>query len=85
MGGKQLVNGMECRLQDSQVNRNAKSGFLSTLFCEVPGNAENNVGSAGSTLFEEVPGNAAKNVQKTSSGMGPRKKFWNLQAWSEMT
>ena len=35
----------------SHLARNAKSGFLSTLFFEVPGNAKNNVGSAGSTLF----------------------------------
>ena len=53
--------------------RNAKSGFLSTLFVEFPGNATNNVGSAGSTLFEEFPGNATKNVQKKVPEWGPEK------------
>ena len=53
--------------------RNAKSGFLSTLFVEFPGNASNFVGSAGSTLFEEFPGNAAKNVQKKVPEWGPEK------------
>ena len=53
--------------------RNAKSGFLSTKFDAVPGNATNNVGSAGSTLFEEFPGNATKNVQKKVPEWGPEK------------
>ena len=53
--------------------RNAKSGFLSTLFETFPRNATNNVGSAGSTLFEEFPGNATKNVQKKVPEWGPEK------------
>ena len=53
--------------------RKAKSGFLSTKFDAVPGNATNNVGSAGSTLFEEVPGNAANFVQKKVPEWGPEK------------
>ena len=77
MGGKYLVNGLECRSQDSQVipsqARNAKSGISSTLFVEFPGNATNNVGSAGSTLFAEVPGNAANFVQKKVPEWGPEK------------
>ena len=44
--------------------RNAKSGFELTYFQAFPGNANNNVGSAGSTLFLAFPGNAAKNLQK---------------------
>ena len=112
MGRKYLVNGLECRLQDSQVipsqacrfrnfflgpipdffsarcsshvqeipqimstrfARNAKSGFLSRLFVEFPGNATNFVGSAGSTLFEEFHGNATKNLQKKVPEWGPEK------------
>ena len=53
--------------------RNAKFGFLSTLFVEFPGNATIFVGSAGSTLFEEFPGNATKHVQKKVPEWGPEK------------
>ena len=62
--------------------RNAKSGFLSTLFETCPGNATNNVGSAGSTLFEEFPGNATKHVQKKVPEWGPEKSSGNCRpAW----
>ena len=62
--------GLPILLPDS---RNAKSGFLSTLFVGFFGNATNFVGSAGSTLFEEFPGNATKNVQKKDPEWGPGK------------
>ena len=68
--------------------RNAKSGFLSTKFDAVPGNAANNIGSAGSTLFEEVLGNATKHVQKKVPEWGPEKSSgigrpgWEVQASS---
>ena len=68
--------------------RNAKSGFLSTLFVEFPGNASNFVGSAGSTLFEQFPGNAANFVQKKVPEWGPEKSSgigrpgWEVQASS---
>ena len=53
--------------------RNAKSGFESTYFQAFPGNAKNNVGSAGRTLFLQFPGNAAKNLQKKVPEWGPEK------------
>ena len=68
--------------------RNAKSGFLSTLFVEFPGNASNFVGSAGSTLFEQFTGYAANFVQKKVLEWGPEKKSgigrlgWEVQASS---
>ena len=51
-------------LQVFVASRNAKSGFLSTLFAEFPGNATNFVGSAGLTLFAEFLGNATKHLQE---------------------
>ena len=47
--------------------------FFVDISFEVPANATNNVGSAGSTLFEEVLGNVAKNVQKKIPEWGPEK------------
>ena len=68
--------------------RNAKSGFELTIsyFQAFPGNAKNNVGSAGSTLFFACPGNAATKLQKKVSEWGPEKSSgicrpgWGLQA-----
>ena len=51
--------------------QNAKSGFEPTYFQAFPGNAKNNVGSAGSTLFFQFPGNATNNLQKEVPEWGP--------------
>ena len=50
------------------------------IFFAFPGNAINNVGSAGSTLFSNFL-EMRRTLAEKSSGMGPRKKFRNLQAW----
>ena len=53
--------------------RNAKSGFLSTLFVGFPGRATNFVWSAGSTLFEDFLEIRRKTRTKKVPKWGPEK------------
>ena len=76
-GGEYLVNGLECRLQNSQVISGQACRFRNFFLGHIP--------ELFSTFFGACPGNAPKELQKKvpewSPGMGPRKKSWNLQAW----
>ena len=75
MGGKRLVNGLECRLRDSQVIpnlarrfRNFFLGPILELFStrNLPHFQDigNNVDPADPAKFEAFPGNSTNNVDK---------------------
>ena len=111
MGGEYLVNGLECRLQDSQVIPSQACSFRNFFLGPIP----ELLSARNSSHFQEMPKimstqlsqhyflhfqelhkimltktqtwhswleSDEKRAEK-SSGMGPRKKFRNLQAWLE--
>ena len=108
-----MVNGLECRSQDSQVIpnqacrfRNFFLGPIPELFSASVSSHFQEIGKIMSTQltrhyflhFQELHEimstktqtwhswlKCGKTLAEKSYGMGPRKKFRNLQAWLEMT
>ena len=88
-----MVWNVDHRTARSSPTRPADSGtffwapfrnFVLHVFRQIPGEARNAKSGFELTYNHTFPGSSTKHVQKKSSGMGPKKKFRNLQAWLEV-
>ena len=73
-----MVNGLECRLQNSQVISSQACKFRFVFLGPIPD-------LCFCKCFAAFPGNAANNLQNINPEWRPEQKFKNLQAWLEMT